>query len=100
MAAIVDRYFPSAEAAAWHALPVARQAADFFLLWSAREAAIKCAGLGLAKGLGVTRIDPDLLEHAHATGRVGNQVVHLQRLEAPAGYVLVLGFGGWAGKGD
>lgn len=100
MAAIVDRYFPSAEAAAWHALPVARQAADFFLLWSAREAAMKCAGLGLAKGLGVTRIDPALLEHAHATGRVGNQVVHLQRLEAPAGYVLVLGFGGWAGKGD
>jgi hypothetical protein len=26
--------------------------------------------------------------------------VHVQKLEAPAGYVLVLGFGGWAGKGD
>lgn len=93
MAAIVDRYFHSSEAAAWHALPKGRQTADFFLLWSAREAAMKCAGLGLAKGLGVTRIDPALLEHAHAIGRVGNQVVRLQRLEAPAGYVLVLGLG-------
>ena len=100
MAAIVDRYFHSAEAAAWHASPAGRQAEDFFLLWSAREAAMKCAGLGLARGMEVTRIDPVLLEHGCATGRVGNEAVHLQKLEAPAGYVLVLGFGGWAGKGD
>ena len=100
MAAIVDRYFHSAEAAAWHALPEGRQAEDFFLLWSAREAAMKCAGLGLARGMEVTRIDPVLLERGRATGRVGNEAVHLEKLEAPAGYVLVLGFGGWAGKGD
>jgi len=58
-------------------------------LWSAREAAMKCVGAGLARGLGRTRVDPGILHHDQVTGTVGAREMILQREQAPEGYVLV-----------
>ena len=90
MESIVDRYFHPEEQAAWHGLPPARQPAAFFLLWSAREAAMKCAGLGLAKGLSITRVDPGILERAQGTAWVEDSLLQAISLPAPEGYALVV----------
>jgi phosphopantetheinyl transferase len=90
MESIVDRYFHPEEQAAWHGLPPARQPAAFFLLWSAREAAMKCAGLGLAKGLSVTRVDPGIFEQEQVDARVGDRLLQVKPLPAPAGYAFVV----------
>lgn len=92
-AGIVRRYFHPDEAQAWLRLPKDRQTAAFFLLWSAREAAMKCAGLGLARGLAVTRIDPGLLDTGTAEARVGDRSLSVSLLEAPEGYTLALATG-------
>jgi 4'-phosphopantetheinyl transferase len=89
MAALADRYFHADEAAAWRAVPAGRQEAAFFVLWSAREAAMKCTGTGLARGLAQTRVDPVILESDRAAGVVGRREVLLRKEPAPAGYVLV-----------
>ena len=51
---------------------------------------MKCAGLGLAKGLSVTRVDPGLLEQGQVTACVGAMLLQVKSLPAPAGYVLVV----------
>ncbi len=89
MAALVERYFHADEARVWRALPEVRQKMAFFILWSAREAAMKCLGLGLAAGLGKTRVDPAILETGQAAAEVGGRGVTLRQVEAPPGYVLV-----------
>ena len=93
MEAIMNRYFHPDEAAAWRALDESLRAESFFVLWSAREAAMKCCGLGLAKGLSVTRIDPAVLYQRVAKATVGDAVVRLEKLEAPSGYVMVVARG-------
>jgi phosphopantetheinyl transferase len=89
MTAVVGRYFHPDEAAAWLALSGQEREEAFFLLWSAREAAMKCAGTGLAGGLGRTRIDPEVLRSDRARGVVGTKEMILERETAPEGYVLV-----------
>lgn len=89
MAALMARYFHRDEVAAWQALSAEQKSAAFFLLWSAREAAMKCAGTGLAAGMGQTRIDPAILRSDRAEGVVGTKNMILQREKAPEGYVLV-----------
>ena len=89
MSALVTRYFHAEEAAAWTALGEGLRQEAFFVLWSAREAAMKCAGLGLAKGLAVTRVDPVILTQPAADAVVGAMAVRVERREAPAGYVMV-----------
>jgi 4'-phosphopantetheinyl transferase len=89
MAALVERYFHPDEARVWRGLPEAGQELAFFLLWSAREAAMKCLGMGLAAGLGKTRVDPGILESGQAAAEVGGRGVTLRQVEAPRGYVLV-----------
>jgi 4'-phosphopantetheinyl transferase len=93
MAAIVGRYFHADEAAAWRGMDDAERVAGFFVLWSAREAAMKCAGLGLAKGMAVTRVDPVILQTDEAAAVAGGGVVRLRRLNAPPGCVLMLALG-------
>jgi 4'-phosphopantetheinyl transferase len=88
-AALVDRYFHPDEAAAWRNLPAEQKEGAFFILWSAREAAMKCAGTGLAGGLGQTRIDPEILRSDRVRGAVGGKEMILQREKAPEGYMLV-----------
>lgn len=90
MESIMARYFHPEEQAAWHDLPPARQPAAFFLLWSAREAAMKCAGLGLAKGLSITRVDPGILERGQGTAWVGDRLLQARSLPGPEGYALVV----------
>ena len=90
MKSIVARYFHPEEQAAWRDLPLARKPAAFFLLWSAREAAMKCAGLGLAKGLSITRVDPGILERGQGTAWVGDRLLQARSLPAPEGYALVV----------
>jgi len=82
-AGIVCRYFHPDEARAWQCLPDSRQDSAFFQLWSAREAAMKCAGLGLAQGISVTRVDPDILGSGAAMGRVGDRTLAINLLDAP-----------------
>jgi phosphopantetheine--protein transferase-like protein len=89
MEAVVERYFHPDEGAAWRAVAPQEQEGAFFLLWSAREAAMKCAGTGLAGGLNRTRIDPEILRSERVRGVVGTQEMVLQRERAPEGYVLV-----------
>ncbi len=89
-AAIVKRYFHADEAMAWRRLPKARREGSFFVLWSAREAAMKCAGLGLAKGISITRVDPAILEQAEAPARVGDISLVVRILDAPEGYTLAV----------
>lgn len=93
MASIVRRYFHRDEAAAWANLPDERQTAGFFVLWSAREAAVKCAGLGLAKGLALTKVEPSILREDAAHAVVGGLTMRLRRLEIRAGYVMMLAEG-------
>lgn len=90
MASMVHRYFHPDEIAAWVALEKGTQVEGFFILWAAREAAMKCVGLGLARGLSITRVDSHILhgDEAHAT--VGDTRLSLRRLKAPAGYVMVV----------
>jgi len=88
--AIVGRYFRPDEAAAWRSLAPSLREEAFFVLWSAREAAMKCVGLGLAAGLAITRVDPAVLIEPFAQARVGGKMVGLRRWEAPHGYVAVL----------
>ncbi len=90
MASIVHRYFHPDEAAAWVALEKGTQVEGFFILWAAREAAMKCVGLGLARGLSITWVDSHILhgDEAHAT--VGDTRFSLRRLKAPAGYVMMV----------
>ena len=87
MEAVARRYFHPEEFAVW--LSAAQRERSFFLLWSAREAAVKCTGAGLARGLAHTRIDPVFLEDGRAAGRVAGRSLVLRRAEAPEGYVLV-----------
>jgi len=87
---IVKRYFHADEAQAWRRLPKDRRAAAFFLFWSAREAAMKCAGLGLARGLSVTRVDPGLFELGQGRAQSGDMSLQAIRLDAPDGYTLVV----------
>lgn len=94
MAAIVRRYFHPDESAAWRAVEVGRREEAFFLLWSAREASMKCAGLGLAKGIAVTRVDPVILDVRTAGASVSAARLHLHRCGAPPGYVMVTARGG------
>ena len=89
MEAVVERYFHPDECAAWRRVSQQEQEGAFFLLWSAREAAIKCAGTGLARGLGQTRVDPEILRSDRARGMVGAKEMVLRREGAPEGYVLV-----------
>ena len=89
-ALIVRRYFHADEARAWRRLPTDRRSAAFFLFWSAREAAMKCTGLGLARGLSVTRVDPGLLETGQGYAQVGDMSLQAVKLDAPDGYTLVV----------
>lgn len=89
-AEIVRRYFHPDEARAWLRLPDNRRSAAFFLFWSAREAAMKCVGLGLAKGTAVTRIDPSLLDAGVALGRVEDRSLSVSVLDAPDGYTMLV----------
>lgn len=89
-ALIVRRYFHADEAQAWRRLPKGRRLAAFFLFWSAREAAMKCAGLGLARGLSVTKVDPCLMESGQGQAQVGDMSLHAMKLDAPDGYTLVV----------
>lgn len=89
MASIVDRYFHPDEAAAWRQADGPRRTEAFFLFWSAREAAMKCAGLGLARGIPVTRVDPRLLEEKEGPVRVGDLSLRAVKLDAPRGCTLV-----------
>jgi len=91
MTALVRRYFHADEVEAWEELEEGQKEEGFFVLWSAREAAMKCCGLGLARGLAVTRVDPVVLSEASATATVGAETVELERFEAPKGYVMVVG---------
>jgi 4'-phosphopantetheinyl transferase len=87
---IVSRYFHPDEAQAWQCLPAELQAGAFFRLWSAREAAMKCAGLGLARGIRITRIDPGFIETGAAMARVGEEIFAVNVLAAPADCTLVV----------
>ncbi len=89
-AGIVRRYYHPDEALAWRRLPKASQAKAFFVFWSAREAAMKCAGLGLAKGISVTRVDPAILERGEGVARVGDRSLTVRVLDAPEGYTLAV----------
>ena len=89
MTALAERYFHPEESAFWRSRPAMEQEETFFLLWAAREAAMKCAGTGLARGLALTRIDPAIIGSGRAGGRVGGQELVVQRADAPPGYVLV-----------
>jgi 4'-phosphopantetheinyl transferase len=89
-ALIVRRYFHADEAQAWRRLPKDRRASAFFLFWSAREAAMKCAGLGLAQGMSVTRVDPGFLEAGQGPASVGDRSLQAMKLDAPGGYTLVV----------
>lgn len=90
MTSLVSRYFHPDEGEAWNALPEGLRKEAFFVLWSAREAAMKCLGLGLAKGLSVTRVDPSFMTSTRAEADVAGQLVRLHRVAAPSGYVLVV----------
>jgi 4'-phosphopantetheinyl transferase len=93
MSAIVARYFHRDEAVAWFGVGKKFRQEAFYLLWSAREAAMKCAGLGLAKGLAITRVDPAILSAPVAMAAVGSRTMSVRRLNAPPGYVMFLAEG-------
>lgn len=90
MGSIVTRYFHPDEAAAWRAAGKDLREEAFFVLWSAREAVMKCTGLGLARGLSITRVDPAILREAEASARAGDAALVVRRLEAPPGYVALV----------
>jgi 4'-phosphopantetheinyl transferase len=87
---IVDRYFHPDEAMAWHSLASGLREQAFFVLWSAREASMKCVGLGLARGLSITRVDPLIVTGDVAFSRVGETRLEVRRLNAPQGYVAMV----------
>jgi 4'-phosphopantetheinyl transferase len=87
---IVDRYFHPDEAVAWHSLASGLREEAFFVLWSAREAAMKCVGFGLARGLSVTRVDPAILSERIAPARVGGAMIDVRQVEALRGYVAMV----------
>jgi 4'-phosphopantetheinyl transferase len=89
MASLVLRYFHPDESRAWNALADGLRKEAFFVLWAAREAAMKCLGLGLAKGLAVTRVDPTFMNSEQGSATVGGQFIKLHRVDAPSGYVMV-----------
>ncbi|MFM8457917.1 MAG: 4'-phosphopantetheinyl transferase family protein [Chthoniobacterales bacterium] len=91
MESIVERYFHRDEAVAWRSLDTSLREEAFFVLWSAREAAMKCVGLGLARGLSITRVDPAIVTEDATSARVGGVVVEVRRLSAPRGYVAAVG---------
>ena len=93
MEAIVARYFHADEASQWRALPPSLREEAFFVLWSAREAAMKCVGLGLARGLSVTRVDPSIVRESGAPARVGDAELTVRRWAAPPGYVAMVAHG-------
>jgi len=90
MESIVDRYFHPDEAMALRSLAPSLREEAFFVLWSAREAAMKCVGLGLAQGLAITRVDAQIFSGTGACARVGEAVLEVQRVSAPLGYVAML----------
>lgn len=90
MEAIVRKYFSPGEARAWRALSEDAKQEGFFILWSAREAAMKCAGLGLARGMAITRIDPAILSADETAATVGSSPLRLLRRPCPAGHVLIV----------
>lgn len=90
MDGILERYFHPDERDAWFALNQGLREGAFFILWSAREASMKCVGLGLARGLAVTRVDPAILTEDTSVARVGNAAVALRRLRDLRGYALVV----------
>lgn len=85
--AIVARYFHPDEAGAWRDVAPSLREEAFFVLWSAREAAMKCMGLGLAKGMTVTRVGPEIVRGIETSARVGEREVNVRRIEVPRGYV-------------
>jgi 4'-phosphopantetheinyl transferase len=93
MESIVERYFHQDEAVEWRALPPGLREEAFFVLWSAREAAMKCVGLGLARGLRVTRVDPSILRESGAPALVGDSELIVRRWDAPPGYVAMIAQG-------
>ncbi|MFM8232186.1 MAG: 4'-phosphopantetheinyl transferase family protein, partial [Chthoniobacterales bacterium] len=90
MESIVERYFHRDEAVAWRSLDASLREEAFFVLWSAREAAMKCVGLGLARGLSITRVAPAIVTEDATSARVGGVVVEVRRLSAPRGYVAAV----------
>lgn len=90
MMSLVLRYFHPDESRAWNALDTGLRKEAFFVLWAAREAAMKCLGLGLAKGLSVTRVDPTFINSMEGNADVGGRLVRLHRGAAPSGYVMVV----------
>lgn len=90
MERLVERYFHSDEATAWLKLAETHQLEGFFKLWTAREAAMKCAGLGLARGLSCTRVSPDIMMGERAKANVGEAKICLQTVQAPSGYAFML----------
>ena len=90
MESIVERYFHPDEAAAWRAVAPGLREEALFVLWSAREASMKCVGLGLARGLSVTRVDPLIVAETVAFARVGGARLEVKRLSAPQGYVAMV----------
>ncbi|MBE2181467.1 MAG: 4'-phosphopantetheinyl transferase superfamily protein [Chthoniobacterales bacterium] len=93
MEGIVRRYFHPDEVAAWTALESAARMVGFFILWCAREAAMKCFGIGLARGIALTRIDPAILTEAEAEATVDGAELRVRVMDAPRGYVMVLARG-------
>ena len=90
MESIAERYFHRDEAETWRSLDTGLREEAFFVLWSAREAAMKCVGLGLARGLSITRVDPAIVKEVVASARVGEMRVEVRRLSAPRGYVAAM----------
>ena len=91
MPVLMRRYFHADEVRAWEELAEQAKEEGFFALWSAREAAMKCCGLGLAQGLAATRVDPEFLHRPTARAVVGDEVVEVEKFDAPRGYVTVVG---------
>jgi phosphopantetheine--protein transferase-like protein len=90
MKKLVERYFHPEETAAWLDAAEGRKTDVFFRLWTAREAAMKCLGLGLAGGLSITRVDPRFIDSELASAKVGGVAIDLAALPAPEGYVMSL----------
>lgn len=93
MERLVERYFHMDEASAWQKLAEPLKLEGFFKLWTAREAAMKCTGLGLARGLGQTRVDPAYLSVRSAHAEVGPAMMRVINLPASNGYVMTLAVG-------
>ena len=90
MESIVERYFHPDEAAEWRAVAPGLRKEAFFVLWSAREASMKCVGFGLARGLSVTRVGSAILSERIAPALVGGATIEVRRLSAPQGYVAMV----------